>query len=104
MAPRRDPKLVGRWFVVNEEGGPWTFVDKDVWDSSGAPIRGERLEGGVMRIEDAIINMVRTHTVSDRELLDAGYTMPAWTCASCANSAALKPKFCPECGTSTGIE
>jgi hypothetical protein len=104
MAERRDPKLVGRWFVVNEEGGPWTFVDKDVWDRSGASIRGERLEGGVMRIEDSIINKIRTPTISDRELLDAGYMLPAWQCSSCANSAVLKPRFCPECGAKTGIE
>lgn len=104
MAERRNPKLVGRWFVVRSEGGAWEFVDKDEWDHSGASIRGERSPDGAMRIEDGHINMIRHDHVSDRTLLDNGYILPAWVCATCANSAALTPKFCPECGTKTGIE
>ncbi len=101
MTARRDPKLVGRWFIVREEGGAWDFVDKDVWDRTGAPIRGEREADGTMRIEDSIINMTRSYIVSDRQLLEQGYIIPGWVCANCANSALLRPRFCPECGTAT---
>jgi hypothetical protein len=106
MSARRNPRLVGRYFVVRSEGGDWDFVDKDEWDHTGAQIRGERSPDGHMQIWDGIIKMERTSHISDQDLLEDGYILPAWVCGSCAHSAQVRPKFCPECGTVTvsGIE
>lgn len=100
MAEHRDPKLVGRWFVVRQEGGAYEFVDKEEWDHTGAPIRGWREPNGDTTIEDSIIHRIRHNHLSDAELLGLGYTLPRWTCV-CGNSAAIRPKFCPECGAQT---
>lgn len=64
--------VIGRWFVVYEEGGRWTFMDHDAWLRSGAPIKGERINGRMM-IWDSIINKTRWTDISDDELVSHGY-------------------------------
>lgn len=75
LAPKGRAGVIGRWFVVPEEGGMWHFVDERQWETSTAPIRGERI-GNMMLIYDTIINKERRHPIAPRQLLDQGYTLP----------------------------
>ena len=104
---RRNPNLVGRWFVINRGERRWSFVSRSHWDVSTALIRGERLSDDVFSWYDRHRDETRTFNrkdwpkLTDKGLVADGYILPTWHCGSCTESALTMPRHCPECGTAT---